>query len=183
MNSKYSLPEKKLWNICKAQRKTSIWHFDLLEVAWHQPQTSIVNFNATLMCCVIDQIFDLHRPQLKINNRLYRNVPFSNTLLKISNYFQGMAIVCKIYSCTIVFREGTSNCCVVHNNIGWRVWVRYFIKTFTCVIIDTNSQVTFNVNTYVTGDTFRLNVYCMSPIQVDTIESNYMVIWGKSSTL
>ena len=84
VNSKYTLPEKSNGIYAERNENTCIWHFDLLEVAWHQQQTSIVNFNGNLMWCVMDPIFDLHCPQLKINNRLYRNVSFFNTLLKIS---------------------------------------------------------------------------------------------------
>ena len=32
----------KLWNILKPNGNTRNWHFDLLEMAWHQPQPSIV---------------------------------------------------------------------------------------------------------------------------------------------
>ena len=32
----------KVWNILKPNGNTRTWHFDLLEIAWHQPQTSIV---------------------------------------------------------------------------------------------------------------------------------------------
>ena len=32
--------------------ETSIWHFDLLEVAWHQPQTSIMSL-IQLSCVVL----------------------------------------------------------------------------------------------------------------------------------
>ena len=35
---------KKTRNIWKTQLKHSIWHFDLLQMAWQQPLTSMVNF-------------------------------------------------------------------------------------------------------------------------------------------
>ena len=72
----------------KQSEKTCLWYFDLLEMAWHQPQTSIVCFIATLTCWVMDAKFNLHCPQLKINNILYRNVSFINSLLKIAQNFQ-----------------------------------------------------------------------------------------------
>ena len=34
---------------------TRIWHFDFLEMAWHQPQTVIVGFNTTLARSVMDE--------------------------------------------------------------------------------------------------------------------------------
>ena len=40
----------------------------------------------------MDEKYNLQYPKLKINNRMYRNVSFSNTSLKISNNFLGIRL-------------------------------------------------------------------------------------------
>ena len=53
----------------KHNGSTRIWHFDLLEMAWHQP-VKYYNFNATLTCSVMDEKSTLQCPKLKVNNMM-----------------------------------------------------------------------------------------------------------------
>ena len=96
--------------------KDYCWHFDLKEIAWHQPQIRIVG----LMWNVMDGRGNWHCQKLKIHNRIYKNASFFNTLPEISYDFQGIhnfiVNLWKLYVCSI-------NCCCYHEKCVTRRWI------------------------------------------------------------
>ena len=59
----YTLPTKNIEYLQKHNGNTRTWLFDLLEIAWHQPQTGVVvlmHIVHVALLFVISQIKDTH---------------------------------------------------------------------------------------------------------------------------
>ena len=92
----------------KLNGSTRIWHFDLLEMAWHQLQTSIVTLIKLLRTkCVISNV-----QYFKIRNRIYRIVSILILLLKFSNIsrvFITALWICGNFVCVQWFVTGVTH--------------------------------------------------------------------------
>ena len=67
--SKYRIPGKH-------DGDTRTWHFKLLEMAWHQPQTGIVSLIQLSHVMSLKKKSNFQYPDLKVHNIFYRNVSF-----------------------------------------------------------------------------------------------------------
>ena len=106
----YTLPAK-IWNIYKAQWKHSYLTIWIPENGLAPIQNKHYDYNATLACSVMDEEFNLLCPELKLHNRIYRNVSFVNTSPKISHSVQAvhhcesMGILCVLNNSSLSSRK------------------------------------------------------------------------------
>ena len=71
----------------KRNGNTRIWHFHLLDMAWHQPKTSIVTLMQLSLVVLWARNFNLHCPKLKAHSWIYKNLSFVDTSTEIPRNF------------------------------------------------------------------------------------------------
>ena len=81
----------------KRDRNTQIWHFDFLEIAWHQPHTSIVISMQLSHALLWTKNGNLQCPKVKIHNKIFRNMSFLILFLKSPTTSKVSTIILRIY--------------------------------------------------------------------------------------